>query len=99
MHITLRIRAGLPSLRGRRELRVLHGCFASASSDAFRLCEFSVQSTHIHLIVEASGKSALSTGVQGLAVRIARRVNRLWKRRGIFFAEVRNALVYVLQNA
>jgi hypothetical protein len=77
----------------------------------FRLTEFSMQSNHIHLIAEASDRSALSRGMQGLLVRISRAVNRLWRRRGPVFAdrfhsraletprEVRNALVYVLQNA
>jgi hypothetical protein len=62
------------------------------------------------LIVEAEGRAALSSGVRGLMVRIARRVNRLLRRRGRFWADrwhgrdlagprqVRNALVYVLQN-
>jgi len=111
VHVTLRLREGLPSLRASRELRVLHGCFASASTDEFRLCEFSVQRNHLHLIVETSGTSALSSAMQSLAVRIAKRLNRLWNRRGSAFSdryhariletprEVRNALVYVLQNA
>jgi len=95
LHVTLRLRDGLQGLRKERELRVLHGCFASASTEAFRVCEFSVQSNHVHLIVEASGTSALSTGVQGLAVRIAKRLARTLATP----REVRNALVYVLQNA
>jgi len=104
LHVTLRLRDGLPSLRKERELRVLHGCFASASTEAFRVCEFSVQWNHVHLIVEAQGTSALSTGVQGLAVRIAKRLNKVWERRGTARVlstprEVRHALVYVLQNA
>jgi len=104
LHVTLRLRDGLPSLRKERELHVLHGCFASASTEAFRVCEFSAQSNHVHLIVEAQGTSALSTGVQGLAVRIAKRLNKLWERRGTARVlatprEVRHALVYVLQNA
>jgi len=59
----------------------------------------------------AEDKRALSRGMQGLLVRIARALNALWKRRGSVFAdrfharalrtprEVRAALVYVLQNA
>jgi hypothetical protein len=66
--------------------------------------------THVHLILEAEGRDALWAGVRGLMVRIARRVNRLLRRRGRFWADrwhgrdlesprqVRNALVYVLQN-
>jgi hypothetical protein len=62
------------------------------------------------MLVEASDKLALSTGVQGLAIRVARRVNRhlgrvgrVWNDRYHTRAltsprEVRNALVYVLLN-
>jgi putative transposase len=64
----------------------------------------------VHLIVEAESKASLASGMRGLAVRMARRMNRLLFRRGRFWAdrwhgraltsprEVRNALVYVLQN-
>src|SRR5262249_50033975 len=53
---------------------------------------------------------ALSRGMQGLSIRIAKRVNRRLKRRGSLFAdhyhahelkkprEVRNTIVYVLAN-
>jgi len=112
VHVTLRLRRGLPSLRRRRTLAVLHRCFAAGGDKpTFRLCEFSIQSNHLHLIVEASGKSALSRGMQGLAVRIARALNSAWRRKGTVFAdryhariletptEVRNALRYVLHNA
>jgi len=70
----------------------------------------SIQSNHLHLIVEADDRSSLTSGLRGLLVRIARASNRLWKRSGRVFAdrfhehelreprEVRNALVYVLQN-
>ncbi|MEO6593260.1 MAG: hypothetical protein ABIP94_00745 [Planctomycetota bacterium] len=65
---------------------------------------------HLHLVVEATGRTTLSRGVQGLLVRIARALNRLWQRCGRVFAdryhdhilrsprEVRNALRYVLAN-
>src|SRR5262245_29853176 len=43
---------------------------------------------------QASDRRALSRGLQGLAIRIARALNRLWRRRGT----VRNALRYVLGN-
>ena len=65
----------------------------------------------IHLIVEASDRVALSRGVQGLCIRLARAVNRACGRRGPVFADryharalktprsVRFALRYVLLNA
>jgi REP element-mobilizing transposase RayT len=76
----------------------------------FRVLHFSIQCDHVHLIVEAANKQALSRGMQGLSISIARRVNRLLGRRGRFWADrfharalanprsVRNALVYVLAN-
>ena len=75
-----------------------------------RLVQWSVQSNHLHLLCEAKSVEALSRGMKGLGVRIAKRLNRFWGRRGRvvgdrFHArelktprEVRSALVYVLQN-
>ncbi len=77
----------------------------------FRVVHFSVQNNHVHLIVEAHDGRALSCGVQGLAIRLARRVNKLLGVSGRFWSErfhsrelatprsVRNAIVYVLMNA
>jgi REP element-mobilizing transposase RayT len=77
---------------------------------SFRVVHFSVQWDHVHLVVEASDRRALSAGVMSVAIRIARTVNELVGRRGRFWAdrwhgrelgsprEVRNALVYVLAN-
>jgi len=76
----------------------------------FRILQFSVQWDHMHLVVEASDKRALSAGVRSLVIRIARYVNDLLGRRGRLWADrwhgrdlttprqVRNALVYVLAN-
>ena len=55
-------------------------------------------------------RAALTRGLQGLAIRIAKALNKLWLHRGTVFAdryhdrilrtprEVRNALIYVLAN-
>ncbi|TMA50520.1 MAG: hypothetical protein E6J81_00355, partial [Deltaproteobacteria bacterium] len=71
---------------------------------------FSVQTNHLHLIVEADARTALSRGLQGLVIRLAKGINRTLGRRGRVWGdryharalrtprEVRNALVYVLQN-
>jgi putative transposase len=70
-----------------------------------------VQSNHLHLLIEARDQATLARGMQGLSVRIAKALNRHWNRHGTVFSdryharalrtprEVRNALVYVLQNA
>jgi REP element-mobilizing transposase RayT len=108
--ITLRARTGVDWLRTPLAYRSLECAFAAASSDAFRVVHFSVQTDHVHLIVEADSASALSRGMRGLAIRCALAVNRAVQRRGALWADryhasslhtprmVRNALVYVLAN-
>ena len=58
-----------PSVR----LALVHA--AHHNPERFRIIHWSVQYDHVHLIVEASDKTALSRGLQGLAVRVARYVN------------------------
>ena len=89
---------------------VRNAILAGGQRDFFRVVEFSVQTNHIHLIVEAEGAAGLTSGMLGLEVRLARRLNRVLGRRGRFFAdryhsrtlktpsEVRSALHYVLNN-
>jgi REP element-mobilizing transposase RayT len=98
-------------LRGSATFRVVKSALrAGAQRDGFRLVHYSVQSNHLHLIVEAHDAEHLSRGVAGLCVRLARHINRHFGRRGRLFAtrfharplktprEVRNALAYVLLN-
>ena len=55
----------------------------NASSAEFRIVHFSVQRDHVHLIVEAHDKTSLSRGMRGLAIRLARAINRALLRRGV----------------
>ncbi len=110
MHATLRAVRGLGSLRARPVVGVVREALSRASRTDFRVVEFSVQSAHVHLIVEAGSRRALTLGLRGLAIRIALAVNRLLGRRGAVWADryharalatpraVRHALVYVLMN-
>ena len=111
-HIVFRIRRGLPWLRTPKTYRVLERAFrAGKEREGFALVQYSVQGDHLHLLVEAEDKRALARGLQGLAIRIARGLNRRWRRRGgsvfaeRYFAravrkarEIRRALAYVLNN-
>jgi REP element-mobilizing transposase RayT len=111
-HVTVRLCAGLPRLRNRATDKVLRRCFRAANErSGFRLVHYSIQGNHLHLLVEAAGRQALARGMQGLSIRIAKALNRLWSRRGTVFAdrfhdrvlrtprEIRNALAYVFHNA
>ena len=112
VHVTVRVKEGLPALRNRRVYAALRSAFA-AGCDRFgsRLTQYSVQKDHIHMIVEAKDRPALARGLQGLLIRIAKALNRLWNRKGSVFAdryharvlrtpnEARRTLAYVLNNA
>ena len=88
VHVVLRARSDAPGLRGREVFRsVQAGLAAGAARAGFRLVHFSVQGNHLHLVVEAVDKVALSRGMQGLAVRVARAVNRTADRTGRVFAD------------
>ncbi len=98
------------SLRHRAVFRAVRAALCGASTATFRVLEFSTQRDHVHLVVEADDTRTLSRGVQGLAVRVARAVNRALGRSGSVWddryharelrtpREVRNALAYVLRN-
>lgn len=67
---------------------MLRTAFAAGSERfGFRLRQYSVQSDHRHLVVEGKDRRALSRGMQGLLIRIAKGLNRLWGRRGTVFAD------------
>jgi REP element-mobilizing transposase RayT len=106
----MRAARGLPSLRGDLAFRLVRGALRDTRRVAFRVVHFSVQRDHVHLLVEATDGASLSSGMRGLAVRVARRLNRALGRRGAVWGdrwngralrsprEVRNALAYVLFN-
>ena len=112
-HVTLRVRAGLPSLRDGSIVRAIEDAFRRGNErKEFRLVHYSIQDDHAHLLVEAEHRAALGRGMKSLASLFARAVNRaLGRRGGKVLADryhlhvltgprkVRNALAYVLLNA
>ena len=112
VHITLKWCAGLPGLREVGADKVIRAAFraSNAKENGLRIVDYSIQGNHIHMICEADDERSLSRAIQGLKVRIARRLNRLWERSGTVFADryhredlktpsqVRNCIRYVLQN-
>jgi putative transposase len=112
VHVTVRVRPRVWNLRSRRCFQALNACFrASLGRFGLRLIEFSILGNHLHLVVEADDNESLSSGMQGLAVRIAKALNRLMGSRGPVLAdhyharllrtptELVNAIAYVLGNA
>jgi REP-associated tyrosine transposase len=111
VHVTMRLQPGVGYLRSYRRAKVVEDALRAARERfGVRIVHYSIQGNHLHLIVEAEGPEALSRAVQGLATRLARRLNGLSGRRGPVFAdryhshplktprEAKHAVRYVLTN-
>jgi len=110
VHVTIRTGPTIGCLRATHVFPGVRSALAASSRRGFRVVHFSVQDDHLHLIVEADDRAALARGVRGLAIRVARAVNRALGRRGAVCADryharaltspraVRHALIYVLLN-
>lgn len=113
VHVTVRVAAGMPSLRDGKVFptvrRVLQGA-AHKFGQMFRIVEYSVQSNHIHLVVEAADSRELSRGMQGFGIRLAKNLNLRLERHGRVLSDryhartlrtpsqTLNTLRYVRQN-
>jgi len=111
LHVTVKLRRGLPRLRDQVVFVQVRALLARCRAAAFRIVEWTVQSDHVHLIVEGNDRAAISTGMAGFGVALAKLVNRIAARKGKVLREryhaqpltsprqVRHALRYVLGNA
>jgi len=112
VHVVLRTTREVGNLRTRHAYRAFRAALARcADKGDYRVVHISIQANHVHLLVEADDKHALTLGMQGLAISAAKRLNReLRRRRGEVFpfryhatpidtpTQARNALAYVLNN-
>jgi REP-associated tyrosine transposase len=110
VHVTLRATHAIHCLRSGRVFPAVSRALTDSSHADFRIIAFSVQDDHVHLIAEADDSSALSRGIRGLTVRVARGVNRALGRHGAVWEgryharaltsprAVRHCLIYVLMN-
>src|SRR5690349_5230945 len=87
VQVTLRVAGHVWNLRSRRCFETIEECLAAARGRfGLRVIEFTVLGNHLHLVVEAGDDGALSRGMQGLNIRIAKALNRLMKSEGRVFA-------------
>jgi putative transposase len=111
VHVTLRIVPGVGYLRAFSRAQLIREVLRIARElHGMRIIHFSIQGNHLHLIVEVEGTEALSRGMQGLAIRLAKGLNGLSHRHGPVFAdryhahilgsrrETARAVQYVLGN-
>ncbi len=109
VHVTLRMDRRRPELRSHhiynRVDRVLRKMLGRAD---FRVCHVSIQENHLHLLVEAADRFALTHGMKSFAIRMQRAVrerygcklfsHRYDAKQITTARQARNALAYVLNN-
>ncbi len=99
VHVTLRAARHVPSLRQSKAVAIARAAIAASHREDFRILEFNVLANHVHLLIEADDHAALTEGMRALNVRLARRLNRHFQRRGALLAEryhARRLLEHVL---
>ena len=111
IHVVLRTRKNVPRLRRGPTYRAIrHALQHVLGEHTFRVVHMSIQHNHLHFLVEAEDKHALSHGMRSLAITVARAINRVLGRKGRVFEyrystkpitnprQMRNALSYILNN-
>ena len=111
VHIVLRAKQDVPLLRKANTFAAIRAAMRTIGAKLdFRVVHASIQKNHLHFLVEAADRHALTHGMQALAISLARRINVSCGRRGKVFAhryhattitnplQARNTLAYVLNN-
>jgi REP element-mobilizing transposase RayT len=111
VHVTVRMAPWVWNLRSQRSSVVIHGAFDEVREHRdVRFVEYTILGNHLHAIVEASGRRALSDAMRALSIRLAHRLNAMMGRKGPVLedryhvhvlrtpAEVHRALQYVRGN-
>jgi REP element-mobilizing transposase RayT len=83
VHVTLRVVPEVGKLRRLECYRALRLAMAKMFErlDSFRICHASIQSDHVHLIIEAEDRDALTRGMTSFQVSAARKLNAVLGRR------------------
>jgi len=112
LHITLRVVAAVAALRTEKAYRAIRRALVVAAFNqlGLRICHFSVQRNHLHLICEADTNAALARGMQSFKISAAKQLNHELGRGGTVFADryhveilgtptqASHAISYVLNN-
>ena len=111
VHVTIRLRRGIPSLRQPRFVRRFRSSLSEACvRHGFRVVHYSIQRDHVHLLIEAHSNHSIACGMKSVGARIGKLANRVFQRSGKVLdgrdhlrplrtpLEVHRALRYVLLN-
>lgn len=85
IQVTSRVEAAVGRLRKRHMYKAIReATICAAKYEDFRIVHLSIQTNHLHLIVEAQHKTALARGMQGFQISAAKQINdAISKRRGV----------------
>jgi REP element-mobilizing transposase RayT len=110
LHITLRLKKGVASLRTQKSFKNFRRAVGEAKKFGLHVIHFSLLSNHIHMIVEAKDSASLSAGMKSLCGRLGKSLRAISGGTGSVFAgrfhmhllkspsEMKRALEYVLLN-
>ena len=110
LHINVKLIKGLPTLRAKNKFKLIKRAILKARERGLRIIHFSIQSNHLHLLIESENKRELGRGMQSFCISLAKSLNSFLKRQGKVFVEryhlhilktptqVRNALRYIFMN-
>ncbi len=94
LHVVLRVAKAVKSLRKRDMYRALReATIVVARHEDVRIVHVSIQTNHVHLLVEAESKATLARGMRSFQVSAAKKINRLLprvdgrRRRGAVFPD------------
>ena len=83
VHVGLKVAQDLPNLRHPTLFGPLRtAIYEGAERFGMRVIHYSVIKDHLHFIIEADDARALARGMQGLTIRLAKRINKVLGRRG-----------------
>ena len=95
LHVVVRVLEAVGNLRRRALYHAIREAtlVSARKAESFRIVHVSIQQTHVHLLVEAEHKEALSRGMQGFQISAAKHINaaiskgRTRRRRGRVFSD------------
>jgi REP element-mobilizing transposase RayT len=94
VHVSLRVVKQVGRLRRMDCYAILRKCLVLLLERSdFRVIHISIQSNHIHLIVEAASATALARGLQSFEISAARKLNAELGRKGTVFPDRYHATV------
>ena len=76
LHITLRLREGLPNLRTRKGAQIVKNAIEGSQRSGIRVVHFSILSNHLHLFVECKDRQALYNSMKSFTARLGIHLRR-----------------------